>query len=101
MDFVWKIAILSENLQVVRSIRYNGLYLILSLDYRLEICTFGREFMRVVGVVAEYNPLHNGHIYHLEQARMKTGASYCVVAMSGNFVQRGGHKKPAQADHFG
>ena len=53
--------------------------------------------MRVVGVVAEYNPLHNGHIYHLEQARMKTGASYCVVAMSGNFVQRG---EPACADKF-
>ena len=45
--------------------------------------------MRVVGVIAEYNPLHNGHIYHLEQAKRKTGASYCIVIMSGNFVQRG------------
>ena len=44
--------------------------------------------MRVVGIIAEYNPLHNGHIYHLEQAKRKTGASYCVVIMSGNFVQR-------------
>lgn len=53
--------------------------------------------MRVVGIVAEYNPLHNGHIYHLEQAKKRTGASYCVVAMSGNFVQRG---EPACTDKF-
>ena len=53
--------------------------------------------MRVVGVIAEYNPLHNGHIYHLEQAKRKTGASYCVVIMSGNFVQRG---EPACTDKF-
>lgn len=53
--------------------------------------------MRVVGIVAEYNPLHNGHIYHMEQAKKKTGASYCVVVMSGNFVQRG---EPACTDKF-
>ncbi len=45
--------------------------------------------MRVVGIIAEYNPLHNGHIYHLEQARAQSGADYCVVVLSGNFVQRG------------
>ncbi len=45
--------------------------------------------MRVVGVIAEYNPLHNGHIYHLERARALSGADYCVVVLSGNFVQRG------------
>lgn len=53
--------------------------------------------MQVVGIVAEYNPLHNGHIYHMEQAKKKTGASYCVVVMSGNFVQRG---EPACTDKF-
>lgn len=53
--------------------------------------------MRIVGVIAEYNPLHNGHIYHLEQAKRKTGAAYCVVVMSGNFVQRG---EPACTDKF-
>ncbi|MDD3401260.1 MAG: nucleotidyltransferase family protein [Eubacteriales bacterium] len=53
--------------------------------------------MRVVGVVAEYNPLHNGHIYQLEQAKKRTGAAYCIVAMSGNFVQRG---EPACTDKF-
>jgi len=45
--------------------------------------------MRVVGIIAEYNPLHNGHIYHLEQAKAQSKADYCVVVMSGNFVQRG------------
>jgi len=45
--------------------------------------------MRVVGIIAEYNPLHNGHIYHLEKARERSGADYCIVVMSGNFVQRG------------
>ena len=45
--------------------------------------------MRVVGIIAEYNPLHNGHIYHLERARALSGADYCIVVLSGNFVQRG------------
>ena len=53
--------------------------------------------MGAVGIVAEYNPLHNGHIYHLEQAKKETGADFCVIAMSGNFVQRG---EPACADKF-
>ena len=53
--------------------------------------------MRVVGIIAEYNPLHNGHIYHMEQAKALTGAEYCVVVMSGNFVQRG---EPACTDKF-
>lgn len=43
--------------------------------------------MRVVGIVAEYNPFHNGHLYQLEQARKN--ADLVVVAMSGSFVQRG------------
>lgn len=53
--------------------------------------------MRVVGIIAEYNPLHNGHIYHLEQAKALSGAEYSVVVMSGNFVQRG---EAACADKF-
>ena len=53
--------------------------------------------MRVVGIIAEYNPLHNGHIYHMEQAKELTESSFCVVAMSGNFVQRG---EPACTDKF-
>ena len=53
--------------------------------------------MRVVGIAAEYNPLHNGHIYHLEQAKELADADFSVVALSGNFVQRG---EPACADKF-
>lgn len=53
--------------------------------------------MRVVGIIAEYNPLHNGHMYHLEQAKALSGAEFCVVVMSGNFVQRG---EAACADKF-
>ncbi len=53
--------------------------------------------MRVVGIIAEYNPLHNGHIYHIEKARSSSQADYCIVVMSGNFVQRG---EPACTDKY-
>lgn len=45
--------------------------------------------MKTTGIIAEYNPFHNGHQYHLEQARRQTGADYVIVVMSGDFVQRG------------
>ncbi|MCB7320669.1 tRNA(Met) cytidine acetate ligase [Lacrimispora sp. 210928-DFI.3.58] len=45
--------------------------------------------MKVAGIVAEYNPFHSGHQYHLEETRRITGADYCVAVMSGDFVQRG------------
>ncbi|MCM1047445.1 MAG: nucleotidyltransferase [Clostridiales bacterium] len=45
--------------------------------------------MKTVGIIAEYNPFHNGHEYHIAQAKEMTGADYCVVVMSGNFTQRG------------
>ena len=45
--------------------------------------------MKVVGIIAEYNPFHKGHQYHIEQAKDKAGADAAVVIMSGNFVQRG------------
>ena len=45
--------------------------------------------MKIVGIIAEYNPFHNGHQYHIEQALQKTGADAAVVLMSGDFVQRG------------
>lgn len=44
---------------------------------------------KCVGITAEYNPFHNGHLYHLEQSKLVTGAQISVAAMSGNFVQRG------------
>jgi len=45
--------------------------------------------MKTVGIIAEYNPFHNGHKYHIEQAKKITGADAVIVVMSGNFVQRG------------
>lgn len=45
--------------------------------------------MSVLGLIVEYNPFHNGHLYHIEQARKLTGADFTVCVMSGNFIQRG------------
>ena len=45
--------------------------------------------MKTVGIIAEYNPFHNGHAYQMKKAKEITGADYCIVVMSGNFVQRG------------
>ena len=42
-----------------------------------------------VGIIAEYNPFHNGHLYHLNESKKLTDAEISIVAMSGNFVQRG------------
>ncbi len=44
---------------------------------------------KVLGVICEYNPFHNGHLYHLEQSKKMTGSNYTVAIMSGNFTQRG------------
>ncbi len=45
--------------------------------------------MKVCGIIAEYNPFHNGHLYQLNQIRKHLKADYIIVAMSGDFVQRG------------
>ena len=45
--------------------------------------------MKTVGIIAEFNPFHNGHKYLIEQAKQQTGADCCIVLMSGDFVQRG------------
>ena len=45
--------------------------------------------MRTVGIIAECNPFHEGHVYLLREARRVTGADYVAVVMSGDFVQRG------------
>jgi len=53
--------------------------------------------MNVAGIITEFNPLHNGHIIHIEETRKLTGCKYVVAAMSGNFVQRG---EPAICDKW-
>ncbi len=45
--------------------------------------------MKVLGIIAEYNPFHNGHLYHLRESKKSIGADFVVAVMSGNFVQRG------------
>lgn len=53
--------------------------------------------MQVNGIIAEYNPFHNGHLYQLNSSKEQTNADYTVVVMSGNFMQRG---TPAILDKF-
>lgn len=44
---------------------------------------------RVLGIIAEYNPFHNGHLYHIAKSKQETSAEYVIAVISGNFVQRG------------
>lgn len=44
---------------------------------------------KVLGIVGEYNPFHNGHLYHLEESKKMTSSNYTVAIISGNFTQRG------------
>ncbi len=53
--------------------------------------------MKVTGVITEYNPFHNGHQLHIENAKKLTNADYLIVVMSGSFVQRG---EPAIMDKY-
>ena len=45
--------------------------------------------MKICGIVAEYNPFHNGHKLHIDETKEKFGATHIVAVMSGNFTQRG------------
>ena len=53
--------------------------------------------MKIAGIIAEYNPFHNGHAYHIEETRKQTGCDYIIAVISGDFVQRGA---PASADKY-
>lgn len=53
--------------------------------------------MRTVGIVVEYNPLHNGHVHHYEQSKKAAEAEACIAVMSGHFLQRG---EPAVANKW-
>ena len=45
--------------------------------------------MKIVGLITEYNPFHNGHLYHIHESLRITGADAALVVMSGDYVQRG------------
>lgn len=51
----------------------------------------------VLGIIAEYNPFHNGHLYHMNKAKEATQATCTVIALSSNFVQRG---EPSMIDKW-
>lgn len=53
--------------------------------------------MNITAIICEYNPLHQGHLYHLETARKETNADFIISIMSGNFLQRG---TPAILDKY-
>lgn len=53
--------------------------------------------MNILGLVVEYNPFHNGHLYHLLKSKEITKATHTVAIMSGNFLQRG---EPALFDKY-
>ncbi|MBQ9313797.1 MAG: nucleotidyltransferase family protein [Clostridia bacterium] len=53
--------------------------------------------MKICGIVAEYNPFHNGHKYQIEKIKENTNADAIVAVMSGNFIQRG---QPALFDKW-
>ncbi|GEK32657.1 nucleotidyltransferase [Kurthia sibirica] len=53
--------------------------------------------MNATGVIVEYNPFHNGHLYHINLTKQKTGADVVIAVMSGHFLQRG---EPALVDKW-
>ncbi len=53
--------------------------------------------MKICGLIAEYNPFHNGHRYHLTESKRISGADFTVAVMSGHFLQRG---EPALVDKW-
>ncbi|MDD8048753.1 MAG: nucleotidyltransferase [Thomasclavelia sp.] len=53
--------------------------------------------MKVLGIIVEYNPMHEGHLHHLEKAKELVNPDITIAVMSGNFVQRG---EPAIIDKF-
>lgn len=65
---------------------------IMHIDYIERVGT-----MKATGIVVEYNPLHNGHVFHAQQARETTQADVVIAVMSGNFLQRG---EPAFVDKW-
>ena len=53
--------------------------------------------MKTTGIIAEYNPFHNGHLYQMQRARKLTGCDFLIIVMSPDFVQRG---EPALLDKW-
>jgi len=65
--------------------------------FRLLFTALRTNNMKICGIIAEYNPFHNGHEYHIGKAKELTGCDFVVVCMSGDYVQRG---LPAVTDKY-
>ncbi len=81
--------------KATQSIGYNEHIIFIEFIHRIKMQ--GDLYMKAVGLVTEYNPFHNGHLYHLNKAMELTGADISVAVMSGDFVQRG---EPAVLDKY-
>ena len=79
----------------MQGIGYNEHIIFIEFIHRIKMQ--GDLYMKAVGLVTEYNPFHNGHLYHLNKAMELTGADISVAVMSGDFVQRG---EPAVLDKY-
>ena len=55
------------------------------------------DIMKAAGIIVEYNPFHNGHLYHIQKTKEMTQCDVLIAVMSGNFVQRG---EPALIDKW-
>ena len=53
--------------------------------------------MKITGIIVEYNPLHNGHLHHIQETRQQSGCDVLVAVMSSHFTQRG---EPTILDKF-
>ena len=73
--------------KATQGIGYNEHIIFIEFIHRIKMQ--GDLYMKAVGLVTEYNPFHNGHLYHLNKAMELTGADISVAVMSGDFVQRG------------
>lgn len=76
----------------------NGILLLIPKKHKMKTFLFTKKenTMKITGIIAEYNPFHNGHLYQLNSVK-KQGADYMIVVMSGDFVQRG---TPAVIDKY-
>lgn len=77
-----------HKLSIIYKIKRTAQYRFVRYFHNYHIQKGGRA-LKVIGIIAEYNPFHNGHLYHINRSVSMTKTKNVVVIMSGNFVQRG------------
>src|SRR5699024_9065331 len=83
---------------------HSSLHIKISLTIKIQISLLqlyyhirGDVSVKACGLIVEYNPFHNGHLYHIKEAKEQSAADCMVAVMSGSFLQRG---EPAIIDKF-